>query len=871
MKKTLYLFILLIPFLSLSQEKLSINYQNTYLKTVLKDIETKSGLLFSYSETLVANKLINFIATSISIEDLLKELKKQTALTFDKISEKQIIIKAPKIDICGYLFDSDTKDNLPFATIVVQGTDHGTTTNESGFFELHNMDPNSNIVIQYLGYKDMRLPALELKEGTCKNLYLRTNAQALNDIIITAYITKGLNKNNDGSTLIRNDALGLLPGLTEPDVFKSLQLIPGITSLNESASDIQIRGGSQDQNLIYFDDIKMYNTGHFFGMISSINPYVVESTKIYKGGASPEYGDRVSGVIDISSANTVIDSTTIGIGINGTHADAFIKTPIAKSVGITASARRALTDVFQTPTYDAIADKVFQNTKVVTNNAGVVVEDDDDTSEISGENEFYFYDTNIKLIAEPSENDLITVSGLITKNDLNFSTIDDEDNTSDQLQIENQGASLLWSGTKFKKMKHSLKGYYSYFNSFYDNLFTEEGIVEEENLRKNRVEEYGFDAKIEYEFIDNHAIKLGYQYTNTGVFFQLFRDELDNNTIDPDDDEDVILSGDTRDFNEIKNQENQTHSIYGEYLFRPNNKGVLSLGVRASHYSAINDYFIEPRLNAEFPINKDIRLKVTAEKRYQTISQLVNFEDTQLRLENQIWTLSDGGDIPVLESTQFSSGFLIDLNGWIFDIDAYVKNIEGLTSFTNGFTNASEDFSTGESDIFGIDVLLKKKINDFNFWLGYTFNDVQYTFKSLQNSSFPGNNDVTNNFRASTSYNLGTWELSLGWMYRTGSPFTPVDNFNVTSGDIDFGLINSERLPNYHRLDASLLYHFKLSQRNKTRGVFGVSLQNIYSRQIPLSVFYRVDTNPNTGVEELDRIEQLSLGFTPNATFRLYF
>ena len=85
----------------------------------------------------------------------------------------------------------------------------------------------------------------------------------------------------------------------ESDIFQSAQWVPGVTSINETVSDIQIRGGSADQNLILYDGIKMYNTGHFFGMLSIFNPNVTTGATIFKGGASPEYGDRISGVIDI--------------------------------------------------------------------------------------------------------------------------------------------------------------------------------------------------------------------------------------------------------------------------------------------------------------------------------------------------------------------------------------------------------------------------------------------------------------------------------------------------------------------------------------------------------------------------------------------
>ncbi|MGB5820370.1 MAG: TonB-dependent receptor [Saonia sp.] len=878
MKKLISLLLFLWTTVTFSQQNLIVDYQATALKEVLGDITDKTELSFSYAEQAIADKVITLNNPNITEDQLLSELMAQTGLVFEKVSETQVIIRVPstKMDVCGYLYDGDTNTALPYATVIVMGTSKGATSDENGFFQIDGMEQDGTLSVQYVGYADKIVKASEYRTEDCKNIFLLPTAQSLQEVVVMGYLTKGVDKNIDGSFTLKNSALGILPGLVEPDVFQSIQLIPGISSLDESASDIQIRGGSSDQNLIYFDGIKLYNTGHFFGMISTINPYVVENAKIYKGGAPPEYGDRISGVIDITSDTQVPTTTNGGAGINGTHADAYLKAALGKNVGLILSGRRSYTDALQTPTFNALAEKVFQNTKVVTDPTGELVEDDDDdddddTSEILGDEDFFFYDGSAKLIIQPSKNDNIAISGLFTNNDLDFFSRDDEDITEDRFIIENQGASFDWNGTKFGKLHHSLKAYYSNFDSDYQNLVTEELEVEEENIRRNTVEDYGVDVNLSYNFLPLHAIKLGYQYSNVDVFFQLFRDEAGDDDIDPDDDDDIPLPAASRDFNERRQNVNQTNSVYAEYLYRPSNKGLLSLGVRGSHYSLVDDFFIEPRLNAEFPLSPIVRIKATAERRYQPISQLVEFEDTQLRLENNIWTLSDGMDIPVLESTQFSGGFLIDVDGWTLDMDGYVKNIQGLTSFTNGFTNAAEELSQGESDIVGVDVLLRKKLGDYRIWLGYTFNDVEYSFEALQNNPFPGNNDVTHNFRIANTYELKDWEFSMGWTYRTGLPFTPVDGFSVITGDIAFGAINSERLPNYHRLDASVLYKFGLSPKGNFRGAFGLSFQNMYARQIPISVFYRVDTNPNTGQDELNQIEQLSLGFTPNATFRIYF
>ncbi|UOY06533.1 carboxypeptidase-like regulatory domain-containing protein [Muricauda sp. SCSIO 64092] len=876
--KLLSLFFSLFSLLTVSaQQTVQVAYRDTPLKLVLQDLEQKTGLLFSFSDELVADKSITKKAKSIKVDDLLTFLGKTTLLSFERIGENQVIVSVPnnRISVCGYLFDRITKKALPYATIIIKGTTKGFTSNENGYFAIENENLTKGVLLQYIGYTSELLFPSDFNKNSCTNFFLNPRAESLREVVVKSYLIQGIDKNTDGSLALNPSQQGLLPGLVESDIFQSSQWVPGITSINETVSDIQIRGGSADQNLILYDGIKMYNTGHFFGMISIFNPNITTGATIFKGGASAEYGDRISGVIDIQGETQVPQKTTAGLGVNGTQADAFVKTRLSESVGLVLSGRRSYSDIegLGTPTFDAISEKVFQNTIVVSDATGQVIDSEEDGETlVDGEEIFSFYDANLKLIVKPSENDSIYVSGLLTNNDLDFRLLDDENQSQDALTTENQGLSFNWRGVKAHKWHHGISGYYSYYDSRYRNQFFDGQDLTEENLRRNSVTDYGLDVNFAYDFNKGNTLKLGYQISRNEVFYQLFRDELGMEDIAPDDnDEEGVESADERDFNEVSDRKNNSNSWYATYYCRTKNKGFISLGLRATTFSIVNGWYVEPRANIEYPIGKSIRLKLTGEKRFQTVSQLVEFDDTRLRLQSGIWTLTDNDEFPLLESEQFSAGILLDSKGWTIDLDGYLKRIAGLTSFTNGFTSASEEYSQGTSDVLGVDLLIKKQWANYRIWLGYTYNSVDYRFDELANGAFPGNNDITHNVTLSNTYEKGNWRFSMGWNFRTGAPFTPVSGFNSVEGDIEFGAINSQRLPNYHRLDVSAQYQFKWSSRKSHRGTLGVALQNIYSRQVPLSVFYRVDENPETGLQEIDQLEQLTLGFTPNFLMRFYF
>jgi len=862
MKKLLLIATLLLSAGLFAQEFLSVQYARKPLVEVLEDLESKTGVRFSYSVEAVRNRFVTLAMEVATLSEILTALKSQTSLLFEQISPDQVVLRTVRdeISVCGYL-KSSTGEALPAATIRVINSAQGGTTVENGYFEISGLAPAARLSIQYVGFSTLEISASDLtRDDSCRELFMQAETSALNEVIILGYLTSGVNKNSDGSFTMVEEELGLFPGQVEPDVLQGIQLVPGIASLDESASGLQVRGGSPDQNLILFDGIKMYNTGHFFGMISAFNPYVIERARIYKGGARPEYGDRVSGVIDLSSAEEVPGSMEGGGGLNGTHADLFLKTPLGNAAGLVLSGRRSYTDLFQTPTFDALSEKVFQNSKVVTTSQGQQEEDEDDDDELTGREAFFFYDANARVLIEPTATDRIAISGIFTRNELDFSVDDDEDIASDLFIIENKGASLKWEGSLNKKWHYRLNGYYSSFDSDYSNRVTEDLVLEEESIRRNTVEDLGAAVQLGYDLFPRHQLLAGYQFSKTDVFFRLFHNE----TVEEDGE------GPSTNYDVLRSGSNNAHSLYSEYRWSPVSNALISAGIRASRYGFSPDFYVEPRFNAEIPVLSWLRLKGTFEKRYQPISQLVEFEDIQIRLENNIWTLSNGTDIPVLESSQYSGGLLLEVEGWTLDADAYFKNISGLTSFTSGFITSATNLSAGESDILGVDLLLRKKLRELTLWAGYTFNDVEYRFPALQGSAFPGNNDIRHNLHLANSFELANWKFSLGWNYRSGSPYTPVEAFNPESGVVIYGPINSLRLPDFHRLDASLLYGFG-GEKGSFRGEIGASVRNIYARRVPVSVFYRRDINPDSGDTELNQIRQLSLGVTPNMALRFYF
>ncbi len=796
-----------------AQQKQDFKYTQTSLSQVLKELQERNNISISFASDAIKDIFVTIDIKQITWVEFLSVLESETGLTFEKISENQIIV-TPHTD--------------------------------------------NNIIVPI---------------------------EALNDIIILGYVTNGIDKNKDGSIAVDTERLGILPGMVNTDIAQSIQLIPGISTLDESATGIQVRGGSPDQNLILYDNIKLFNTGYFYGMFSLFNPFATQKATIYRSGTSASYGDRISGIIDISSGNKIHENTKGGFEIDGLSINGYVKTPLSSKIGLYLFARRSYSDLLKTPTYNSYVDKIFTNFGVARDVNGNILEleTDDDFSPETSNNTFNFADISTKLIIKPNEKNDIEFSALYTRNRLDFDFKGGDEVLVDSLITQNKGISFNWKHQSSEKQQEELTAYFSEYNSFYQNDEikdeTGDGILDlsEVNIRENNITEIGANFTSFTQIRESQKLTLGYQLSFTDLDVTISKEK-------PIESEREVL---------VQDDSNLKNALFGEYTINLNNKGLINAGVRFSHYSSLNEFLIEPRVNFEYALSKRLRSKIAIERRNQPISQLIEFNHTELRLENNLWRLSDDKQYPLLSSNQISGGLLYHHKSLNIDADFYYKELKGLTTFTNGFSNPLENLEQGESTIKGVDILLKYKRNNYKVWLGYTFNDITFQFLNLEDtpSKFNGNNDITHQFRISNSFKLNNWQFALGWQIRTGKPITPVNSYTIeidadgeNAGVVNFGAINSDRLPSFHRLDASVLYDFKIK---KTDAQLGISLLNIYNRIKPLNLIYKAERKPlddggiaiegTTGETPEEReiileqvIQRFSLGFTPNISFKLF-
>tara|TARA_B110000879_G_scaffold101566_1_gene137498 strand:- start:654 stop:2951 length:2298 start_codon:yes stop_codon:yes gene_type:complete len=664
------------------------------------------------------------------------------------------------------------------------------------------------------------------------------NIHELDKVIIRSYLTEGVKKINNGSFKLSPSKLGILPGLTEPDVLESIQLLPGVLSPNEVASGFFVRGGASDQNRLIWDGINIYHKGHLFGMISPFNPNVTSKIKFINKGSHAKYGDRLSSVIDMSSNSTISETVKAQLGFNGINGDALLEVPIIKDkLNVQGSFRRSYGEALETFTFNQLEDKVFESTKI--NNSE------------NENNEFSFFDYNLKLNYKPNKNNSLYASVISIDNQLDYVLNHTDNNRKfiDKLVTSNMGYGLGWKVKWNEKTTQNTTAFFSDYKLNY-NFITIEGDMQVSDFEKrNTIFDSGISSEVTIDGSKASQVAIGYQYALKDVAYAFLNTtnlsfvlDTENNTI-------------------------QTHSVYGQYDYENPKLFNISFGLRSTYFSELDAVRVEPRIVVYKPLLKNLNFQATAEIKNQIISEIDETILSDLSLENRVWRLADGNAFPITNSQQISAGFIYSKKGLSIDIDTYYKKLKNITALSLGFLNPeNSNFNIGQRKIIGLDAFVKRNFNGFNYWLSYSLNKSESRFGNLNNNKdFTSKSNVTHSVSTSLSYKLDGFQFALGWKWQTGKPYTIAKE---SSGGLEFDGINTGELPIYHRLDFSSTYNFKMSKHNKLRGKVGLSIRNIYDRRNLISREYRGN---NSLDDPIELIEKFSVGITPNLMFRLYW
>jgi hypothetical protein len=822
------------------------NNNTIALKIILNSIAEKHQVTFNYLEDEITIFKIIPPNPDIPLIEKLNYISSKTTLEFKTIGKNYIsIFNNKKLDkpFCGYILEDIT--NKPIEKVSIHYTNSATTvfSDENGYFVMPYKSAE-NIEISHVNYNKVIIQAIDLNKIDCPKILLKQFIKNLEDVIVPLVLTKGISKKNDGTYVINPKNFGILPGLTEPDVFQTMQQLPGVISVDQSTSNINVRGGTNDQNLYLWNGIRLFQTGHFFGLISVLNPNLPNKISISKNGTSAFYGESVSSTVDIATTTSNNENSN-SIGINMLNVDFNSEFNISKKSKLAISGRRSYSDFFKTPTYTNFYNNSFQNTEVTSLN--------NSTANYKTSDLFNFYDFTIQLQQKIGKKNLLYIDGISIINHLELSQSKTDNNieisrNSNINQITYGGNILLT--TNWNKKNYSKINFYA---STYALISDKQSIENDQILnQENKVLDIGFNLEFNHIINNFYLLKSGYQLNEIGI--RNF-DKINTPAF-------------TRNINSVLLKQ----AAILELQYNSKNKKINStIGLRGNYFEQFSKFLIEPRIQFNYAITNAFKVEILAEQKSQTSSQIIDLQNDFLGIEKRRWILSNNKDIPIIKNKQASIGFSFSKNKWLFTLDNFYKKVTGITSSSQAFQNQFEfTKSSGDYTVYGIEMLLQKQFFNLTNWITYTYNDNQYKFENFNPMSFYNNYDIKHNISFGTIYDFKKFKIALGAKWFTGRPvtlpksYTPIVN-TAQEQIIDYNSPNSSRLNDYFQLNASVGYTIDFNKKSNLQ--MGFSIQNILNRKNILNQFYRINTSNNT----VEKVNTYSLALTPNAYLRYNF
>ncbi|HVX25586.1 MAG TPA: TonB-dependent receptor [Parafilimonas sp.] len=736
-----------------------------------------------------------------------------------------------KATISGYVRDAKSGEPIIGATILSQEQNSGVTTDQYGYYSLTLPKGRHVLKIMSLGMTDTRRQVIVYSNGNL-NIEMSEFIPTLKDVVVSADKTVNVKSAMMGAQQLNIKTIKQIPSVFgEADVLRAILTLPGVTSVGESSTGFNVRGGSADQNLILFNDATVYNPSHFFGFFSAFNPDVIKTAELYKSSIPEKYGGRLSSVLDVTAreGNKKKFEGSGGIG------------PITSRVsfeGPIDSGRTSFIVSARTTYSDWLLRSIHNNTY--------------------GNSTAGFTDANLLISHEINANNNIYVSAYISNDRFRL-------NSDTTYTYSNRNANIKW--------KHL-------FNNKISGVFTagvdhyQFGIAS----TVNPVNAYKFDfnidqiygrADFDYAINTKHDVDFGittvHYKLQPGSFVPNSSQSLVvKNTVETEQAlESAIYAGDHINVSQ-KFSVNAgvrlsvfnylgPHTVYNYAPGLPREESTLQDSSTYSNGAVIKTY-LEPevRLTARYSLTENASLKFSYNTQAQYIHTLSN---TTAISPTDIFKLSDT-HIQPQTGDQYSIGYYHNFkqNTIETSIEIYYRNMYHYLDYKSGATlvlnhHIETDVLNAKGRAYGAELLIRKTEGKLNGWLSYTYSRIQLKTddplaeKPVNNGDwYPADYDKPNVVNFIGNYRINhRFSLSLNVVYSTGRPITlPIaEYYYANSYRVLYSNRNEYRIPDYFRSDFSMNLdgNYKIHQRVHNSWTFGV--YNFTARKNPYSVFFQ--------------------------------
>ena len=723
--------------------------------------------------------------------------------------------------ISGFVRDSLTREVLIGTHVIDSITTRAVVTDNNGFFSISSTAGNQ-LTFSFVGYQPKTI-TIDKTESSLVEVLLNPGTD-IDEVVVTHTRRPAFNISS-----LSNLELQQIPSLgAKPDVMKSIQLLPGISSQYEGSSLISVRGGNPGENLYLFDNVAVIYVNHLGGFMSVFNPDMINNIDIYKGGFPSRYGGRLSSIMDIAqregNPNTLSSSLSIGV-----------------------------TDL--TFTVDGPVDFIENSSFMFTGRKTLVDPLLGLLTLLNGASRnimaYGFHDFNGKFTWRPDPENTISFNLYQGDDYLGIFHKSYQDDFIKKARLTNTWGNWLLSARWNRVHRPGL-----YSNQ---SLSFVRYRLREKQVYQNTESDYPYRRKY-LSAVQDISYKWGWKAdfnSNWNIDFGLqssyFR-HLPNSI--------TISNQDRHGLDAVTNS--LETAIYMDNNWAIGRFLQLRAGARGVGYlsDGLSRAYLEPRFNMDINLTRNHTLNLS----YMEVTQFSHLLFTSGSINNnEVWIPSDKKISPA-SSRQISAGWRASLIEGLFDaeVNVYHKTLENLASYREGYVNLMGDGNWknkvetgGTGKAWGAEFFLRKNLGKWNGFASYTWSRAIRQFENINNGAeFLYDYDRPHNLAISLNRKISKkLSLNAAWVFESGIPFTPVvgrmytpstDYFYSSVDDphiyeaFIYGERNSERMRNYHRLDLALHYNY-YTRRNHRRAQWSFAVYNIYNRKNPNLYFFTHD------------------------------
>lgn len=662
--------------------------------------------------------------------------------------------------LSGFVRAADNGEALPYANVQVASLKRGAQTNQSGYYVLTGLPEGPlTVTLSCLGYR-AESRAVTLTEGRPVTVTVEL-ATAPHEIATTEVVPTRLETGIEpGKLRLETSQLRQMPVVGEADLFRAVQALPGVSTLSDFSAGLYVRGGSADQNLILLDDIDVYNPSHLFGFFSTFNVDAVKNVDLQKSGYPAQYGGRLSSLLDVHNRDGNRKRFQ-GVARTGLIASsATLEGPWKHGSWMVSGRQTHLEALAKAMKFDL---------------------------------PYQFYDVQTRFNWDVTANDRASVSYYSGRDELNW----DEPGFNLGLDWGNRTWGAQWTHVFNSRLfSHTVLGH-SRFDSNSDFVLQDIGFHS-----TNSVEDLALRQNVSWAPSAAHKLDAGLEAKRLKFGFRSA-------------------------FGNAEPLEFPYRGTYGsayvQDAWRVSDDWRVQTGLRLDHYSKGDWWRVDPRLSAERTVNERLRVHA-AYGRYHQFLNLVSVEGMSFA---DMWFPVDETLAPGRADHWIAGADFGPFRHGELGVELYYKPYANVVEFSEEFTRSivpsdarmSDLFRSGHGRSWGGEVFLRNDWRGWQGWSGYSYGDAKRTIRGYNfGNTYRPTYDRRHQWVMSQSRALGKhWGTSFTFRYGTGQPLTlPAGRYtvlDVNGHEYDVvleGPKGGSRLPDYHRLDASISSRFHI-------------------------------------------------------------